>query len=134
LKFDTRLQDAADENVFSDVAVVVRISDVAADSQQCQISYRQRVEQEQDGGDEQRRLRLDDIDDVKVEPFESFENEHQGKAGWVYTMTHPEVSAVVVTHRSGALDWFAVIGVEAGRRLADDIKRRGDYCLRRSKS
>lgn len=130
LKFNTRLQDAADENVFDDLAVMVTISDVIADSHQCHISYRRRVEREQRSSDQQRSLALADVDEVKVEPFESFENEHQGKAGWVYTMTDPEISAVVIAHGDDMMDWFAVMGAEAAKHLAEDIRRQGDYCRR----
>jgi hypothetical protein len=128
LKFTTRLQDAADENVFDDLAVVVTISDVVADSPQCHISYRRHIEREERGSEEQRSLALAEVDAVKVEPFESFENEHQGRAGWVYSMTEPEISAVVMFHRDDMIDWFAVMGAEPAKRLAEDIRRRGDYC------
>jgi len=129
VKFSTRLQDAADENVFEDLPIVVTISDVI-DTAQCHISYQQRVEREGASSDERRSLTLGDIDAVKIEPFESFENEHQGQPGLVYTLTEPEISAVVVTHQAGAVDWFAIIGVEAANRLAGQIRRRGDYCRR----
>ncbi len=130
LKFNTRLQDAADENEFDDLPQVDTISGVVADGSQCRIAYRQNVER--DGGtyEEQHRLALGDIVEIKVELFESFENEHQGKPGWVYTMTDPPISAVVITHQDGTMDWFAVMGAAAANDLAADIKRGGDYCRR----
>ncbi len=143
LKFNTRLQDASDENVFDDLPVVVTISDVVSDSPQCHISYRERVEREEHSRDEQRSLALTDIIEVKVEPFESF-GEHEGKPGSVYTMTDPAEDpggAAARAHiyffffffflarRSDDMtDWFVIRDTEMAKRLAEDIRRRGDYC------
>lgn len=130
LKFNTRRQDAADENVFTDLPVAVTISHVVADAEQCHIAYRRQFELEDSSREEQRSFALGDIDEVKVEPFESFENEHQGQPGWVYTMTDPEISAVVITHRDGSMDWFAVRAGAMAKRLSEDIQVRGNYCHR----
>lgn len=130
LKFTTRRQDAADESVFTDLPVTVTISHVVADAEQCHISYRRQLEREDSNQEEQHSFALGDIDELKVEPFESFENEHQGQPGWVYTLTDPEISAVVITHRDGRMDWFAVRAGAIAQRLREDIQRRGDYCRR----
>ncbi len=130
VKFNTRLQDAADENTFTDLPVVITISHVVADAGQCHISYRRQLQREESSREEQRRFDLSDIGEIKVEPFESFENEHQGQPGWVYTMTDPQMSAVVIIHADGSMDWFAVTAGDRAKRLSEDIRRRGDYCRR----
>lgn len=128
LKFNTRLQDAADESVFDELPVLVTIQDVTADSNDCQISYRLHIERPDGNRDEQRRLVLADVDEVTVEPFESYQNESEGAAGWVYTLTEPQVSAVVIAAQHATRYWFAVPGTAAAKHLAEDIKRAAGYC------
>jgi hypothetical protein len=45
-------------------------------------------------------------------------------------MTDPEISAVVITHRDGSMDWFAVRAGAMAKRLGEDIQVRGNYCHR----
>lgn len=129
-RFKLRLQDAADESAFSDVPMAVTVSDVVADSGQCQLAYRLSVERDASRSDQRHGFALGDIERVTVEPFESFENEREGVAGLLYSMSDPEISTIVIWHRNGGIDWFAVMGAEEAAQLADHIRRRAEYCHR----
>jgi hypothetical protein len=130
LGFSERLQDAAEESVFVEIPMTVSASEFIADASHCQLSYRQRVERNGVVDDQKRTLSFRDIDKVVVQPFEIFENQRNGKPGFIYSYTTPQIMTLVAAHSDASFNWFAFTDSATANQVATGVRQVAARCHR----
>src|SRR5579871_3084797 len=126
--FSDVLVDAADESVSFEADVTVQVSEVATDPTQCVLSYRQRMQRDETVTDQSYQVPLRDIQTVRVELFEKYENEFAGIRGYVYIRSTPSISTVELIHPDHKANWFPFIDEGAAKRLADTLSEAVKLC------
>jgi hypothetical protein len=139
LAFTLTLQDADDEDKIVKVDLVVQVTDVAADPGECRLSYRERVQKsaitndqslpvDLPDRDQSPRVDLRDVETVRTAAFESYENEWEAIAGFVYTYTTPQVTTVLLVHPNHAVNWIAFADADTAKRVAEEMTQALKLC------
>ncbi len=128
LNFRDVLQDAADETISVESDVAVQVTAVAADPTQCRLSYRQRVQRDDNVTDQPYQVSFGDVEEIRVELFEKYENEFTPKPGLIYVRSTPSISAVEMIHPDRKANWFAFADEAAANRLADTLSAALKLC------
>jgi hypothetical protein len=126
--FRDLLVDAADETITFESDVTVQVSEVTTDPAECRISYRQRLQRDDTVTDQSYQVPLRDIQTVRVELFEKYENEFTGKPGYVFIRSTPYISTVEMIHPDHKVNWFPFVDEAAAKRLADTLSEAVKLC------
>jgi hypothetical protein len=126
--FSSTLQDSSDENNSTEFDITVAVDDVVADASHCQLSYHQKVARNGVASEQQVHLALRDIGDVVVELFEKYQNEWETRPGFVFVLTDPSTTAVVLVGPKHTADWLAFTDANLARQVGDAIKRAIGLC------
>jgi hypothetical protein len=141
LAFTLTLQDADDEDKIVKVDLVVRVTDVAVDPGECRLSYRERVEKTGisndqslpvDVRDSDQSLQVDlrAVETVRTAAFESYKNEWEAVAGFVYTYTMPQITTVLLVRPNHAVNWFAFADADTAKRVGEEMSQALKLCNR----
>jgi hypothetical protein len=128
VRFRDLLVDAADETITFESDVTVQVSDVTTDPTQCRLSYRQRMQRDDAVTDESYQVSLRDIQSVRVELFEKYENEFTGKPGYVYIRSTPSIATVELIYPDHKANWFPFADETAAKRLAESLSEALKLC------
>jgi hypothetical protein len=139
LAFTLTLQDADDEDKIVKVDLVVQVTDVTSNPGECRLSYRERVQKrgitsdpslQVDLRDSDQSLQADlrDVETVRTAAFESYENEWEAVAGFVYTYTMPQMTTVLLVHPNHAVNWFAFADADTAKRVAEEMTQALKLC------
>ena len=128
VRFSDLMVDAADETITFESDVTVQVSEVSSDPAQCRISYRQRVQRDDAVTDQSYEVPLRDIQTVRVELYEKYENEFTGKPGYVFIRSTPYISTVEMIHPDHKVNWFPFVDEAGAKRLADSLSAAVKLC------
>jgi hypothetical protein len=126
--FSSTLQDSSDENNSTEFDFTVAVDQVVGDASHCQLSYHQKVTRDGVASEQQVQLALRDITDVVVEAFEKYQNEWEARPGFVFVLTDPSTTALVLVGPQHSAHWLAFTDASLAAQVGAAIKRAIGLC------
>ncbi len=126
--FSSTMQDSSDENNSTQFDFTVAVDAAVGDATHCQLSYHQKVVRDGVASEQQVQLALRDITDVVVESFEKYQNEWETRPGFVFVLTDPATTAVVLVGPKHTAHFLAFTDGNLATQVGAAIERAIGLC------